>query len=205
MGANQINTQQAKLKPANAAFYGACVWIAFVGVCLAVLFLEPELVDPQRIRRLFAGNLEEGLLAYFVISTLRGFTLVPSTPIVLAGMLAFPPVHLWLVNQLAVYTSSAIVYFMARCLRSDEFFRARYPERIERLTALLQRRELPVIGFWGAAPFVPSDLIVYVCSVLRISLWKTLVGISIGEGIICAFYIFGGAASIGAALRFFSD
>ncbi len=174
-------------------FFGLYLWLALVTVSLFLYFFEPELFDPQHIRGYFSANLESGLLLYFVISTLRGFTLIPSTPLVLTGVLIFPPLHLFLVNQLAVYTSSAIVYFLARYFRFDHYFHEHYPEKIARLTRLLRERELPVISLWGFAPVVPSDMIVYVCSVLRINIWKTLIGISIGEGVICAIYIFGGA------------
>ena len=61
-----------------------------------------------------------------------------------------------------------------------------------------------MISTWGFLPFVPSDMIVYVCSVLRVSVWKTLFGISIGEGVICAIYIFGGAYSLNAILQYFA-
>lgn len=191
----------AKPSTSSLNYFGLCAWTSLVAFCLCLYFFRPDLFDPRRLRAFFAGNLEAGLLVYFVISTLRGFTLIPLTPIVLAGVLVFPPVELWLVNQLGVCTSSAIVYGMARYVRTDVYFHARYPLQIERLTALLRKRELPVIGVWGAAPFMPSDMIVYVCGVLRISLWKTLLGISIGEGLICTLYIFGGALSLSSIYR----
>jgi uncharacterized membrane protein YdjX (TVP38/TMEM64 family) len=137
------------------------------------------------------------------VSTLRGFTLIPSTPIVFAGILVFPPAPLFLVNLLAVYTSSAIVYYMARAVKFDNYFHAEYPNQINKLTALLKNRELPVISLWGFAPMVPTDMIVYVCSVLRISVIKTLLGVSIGEGIICAIYIFGGSFTLNSLLEYF--
>ncbi|HBN14572.1 MAG: TVP38/TMEM64 family protein, partial [Gammaproteobacteria bacterium] len=115
-----------------------------------------------------------------------------------------PPLPLWLVNQLAVYTSSAIVYYMARHLRFDRYFHAHYPKQVAQLSGLLKKAELTVISTWGFLPFVPSDMIVYVCSVLRVSVWKTLFGISIGEGVICAIYIFGGAYSLNAILQYFA-
>jgi len=174
-------------------FFGLYLWLLVIGVCLSLYFFRPDLFEPQRIRGFFNANLVPGLCIYFVVSTLRGFTLIPSTPIVLAGILVFPPLPLFLVNQLAVYSSSAIVYYMARYLRFDHFFHEHYDEQVKTLTRLLHRRELPVIAAWGFTPFVPSDLIVYVCGVLRINVVKTLVGISIGEGVICALYIFGGA------------
>jgi uncharacterized membrane protein YdjX (TVP38/TMEM64 family) len=160
------------------------------------------LFAPQNIRHFFSANLTEGLFVYFVISTLRGFTLIPSTPIVLAGVLVFPPWHLFLVNQLAVYSSSAIVFFMARHFRFDHYFHKHYPRQVGKLSILLRKRELTVISLWGFAPFVPSDMIVYVCSVLRIRLWKTLLGVSIGEGAICFIYIFGGSAGLSALLNY---
>lgn len=177
-------------------FFGLYLWLGIIAIGLSLFFFRPELFEPERLRQFFDRNLAGGLLVYFIISTLRGFTLIPSTPIVLAGVLVFPPWHLWLVNQLAVYTSSAIVYYMARYVRFDRYFHEHYEPQIKRLTRLLHRKELPVIAAWGFFPVVPSDMIVYVCSVLRISVVKTLIGISIGEGVICALYIFGGAAGL---------
>lgn len=189
-----MTLNKEKLETSN--LFGLYLWLALITVCLSLYFLRPDLFEPSRIRLFFSDNLGWGLFGYFVISTLRGFTLIPSTPIVLAGVLVFPPWPLFLVNQLAVYSSSAIVYGMARYFRFDHFFHSRYPRQIESLTRLLQGRQLPVISIWGFFPVVPTDMIVYVCSVLRISVWKTLLGVSIGEGVICAIYIFGGAMSL---------
>lgn len=187
-------------KPETLNHSGLFLWLGLVTICLSLYFLYPDFFSPQYLRQFFTGHLAEGLTLYFIISTLRGFTLIPSTPLVLAGVLVFPPWPLFLVNQAAVYTSSAIVYYMARYVRFDHFFQTHYEKQTVRLMALLHRRELPVIAIWGFAPMVPSDMIVYVCSVLRISVVKTLIGISIGEGAICALYIFAGAYSLNAIL-----
>tara|TARA_R110002110_G_scaffold95455_1_gene246589 strand:+ start:150948 stop:151547 length:600 start_codon:yes stop_codon:yes gene_type:complete len=185
-------------------FFGLYTWLIVITVCLSFYFLRPELFEPQRLRAFFDANLLSGLTIYFIISTLRGFTLIPSTPIVLAGILVFPPLPLFLVNQLAVYSSSAIVYYMASYLRFDRFFHEHYDRQVKQLTRLLHKKEMPVIAAWGFTPFVPSDLIVYVCGVLRISVVKTLIGISIGEGVICAIYIFGGSYSLDAMIDYFA-
>ncbi len=178
-------------------------WGAIVALSLSVYFLNPEWFAPRALRQFFNDNLAVSLFLYFVVSTLRGFTLIPSTPFVLAGVLVFPPLPLFLVNQVAVYTSSAIVYLMARQVRFDQYFHERYPRQVERLTWLLHKRELVVSSIWGFAPFVPTDMIVYVCSILRIKLWKTLLGASIGEGVICAIYIFGGSRGLDLLLASF--
>lgn len=182
--------------------FGLYLWLGLIVVCLSLYTFRPELFEPERIRSSFSANLVIGLLIYFIISTLRGLTLIPSTPIVLAGILMFPAWPLFLVNQAAVYSSSALLYLMTRSMHFDTFFYTHYPRQVERLTAMLRKRELPVISAWGFAPFIPTDLIVCICSVLRIDMWKTLLGVSIGEGIICAIYIFGGAASLSALLNY---
>jgi uncharacterized membrane protein YdjX (TVP38/TMEM64 family) len=182
--------------------FGLYVWIVIIVSCLGLYSLRPDLFEPARIRLFFSDNLYSGLAVYFVISTLRGATLIPSTPFVFAGILVFPPLPLFLVNQAAVYSSSALLYYLTKSMRFDNFFFTHYPVHVERLILLLRKRELPVISLWGFAPFIPTDMIVCICSVLRISVWKTLMGVSIGEGIICAIYIFGGSASLSALMQY---
>jgi len=182
--------------------FGLYVWLALIASSLSLFFFMPELFEPQSIRQFFTDNLFSGLLVYFIISTVRGFTLIPLTPIVLAGVLVFPPWPLFLVNQAGVYTSSAILYYMTRYMRFDNFFFTHYPQQVEKLILLLRKRELQVISLWGFAPFIPTDMIICICSVLRISVFKTLLGVSIGEGIICAVYIFGGSAGLAALLNY---
>lgn len=191
--------EKEKLESVN--FFGLYTWLALIAVCLSLYFFRPDLFAPENIGQLFSDNLGTGLAIYLLISTLRGFTLIPSTPLVLAGILIFPALPLFLVNQVAVLTSSAIVYYMARHVRFDHYFHEHYPRQVEKLTHLLHKREVAVVSLWGFAPMVPSDMIVYVCSVLRVKLWKTLFGISIGEGVICAIYIFGGAAGLRVLLE----
>jgi uncharacterized membrane protein YdjX (TVP38/TMEM64 family) len=182
--------------------FGLYLWLALIASSLSLFFFMPELFEPQSIRQFLTDNLFSGLLVYFIISTLRGFTLIPLTPIVLAGVLVFPPWPLFLVNQAGVYASSAILYFMTRYMRFDNFFFTHYPQQVEKLILLLRKRELPVISLWGFAPFIPTDMIICICSVLRISVFKTLLGVSIGEGVICAVYIFGGSAGLAALLNY---
>jgi uncharacterized membrane protein YdjX (TVP38/TMEM64 family) len=57
---------------------------------------------------------------------------------------------------------------------------------------LINRYELPIIIAWSFFPLAPTDLICYVCGVPRVRFWKFLLGVTIGEGAICAIYIYGG-------------
>lgn len=177
-------------------FLGIYAWLSLIALCLLLYFLNPELFAPDHIRRFFSANLYGGLALYFVLSCMRGFTLIPLTPLLVAGILVFPAWPLFIVNLAGIWVSSAIIYYLARHLRFDHFFSKHYPQQIERLTRLLHQREFPVILLWSFMPVTPTDLIVYVCSTLRVSAFKSLLGITLGEAVICALYIFGGEAGL---------
>ena len=61
---------------------------------------------------------------------------------------------------------------------------------LQRMRELLRRRELPIVIGWSFFPLAPTDLICYVCGSLGVDVRKMLAGILVGEGIICALYIF---------------
>jgi uncharacterized membrane protein YdjX (TVP38/TMEM64 family) len=178
-------------------YLGLYLWVALIGVCLPLYYFFPDVFSPDNIRQFFDTNLYAGLAVYLLFASLRGFTMIPLTPLLFAGILVFPPLPFLLVNMVGIVVSSAFVYYLARYFRFDQFFDKHYPTQIAKLTGLLQNRELPVIFLWSFAPVFPTDLIVYVCSVLRISITKTLGGVLAGETIICAIYIYGGVAGLG--------
>ena len=130
--------------------------------------------------------------AYLVLGCIRGFTLVPATSLVLAGMLVLPPGPLYVLTIAGIVVSSAAVYYFAEAMRFDEFFERRYARQVAQLRGLLRRRELPIVILWSFFPLAPTDVVCYVCGALKVDLKKCLLGVVIGEGAICAIYIFMG-------------
>jgi uncharacterized membrane protein YdjX (TVP38/TMEM64 family) len=139
-----------------------------------------------------AGGPAVGYALFLALGALRGFTLVPSTTLVLAALPFFPPWPLFAATLVGIAISSTSIYYFSAALKLDRRLAAKYPEKVARLTDLLNRYELPVIVGWSFFPLVPTDLICYVCGVLRVRFWTFLIGVTIGEGAICAVYIFGG-------------
>ena len=168
------------------------LWLLLAFIIMGSYLVNPELFQPANIRQIFSGNLFLAAVIYLVLGTLRGLTLVPLTPLVLAGVLVFPPVILFIINAVAIVTSSTIVYYWGCYLGFDQYFAQKYPEQLDRLSRSLRKKELLVSTLWSFFPLVPTDLICYASAVLRVRLWKCLVGVSIGENVICAAYIFGG-------------
>ena len=178
------------------SYLGFYFWVAFVALCLVLYMLNPDVFTPDNIQGWFGENLWLGLLIYVVLFCIRAFTLIPHTPLLVTGILVFPPVPLFFANLIGINGTVAIIYFLSRKLHFDRYFDTHYPAQIEKLSRLLRRWELPVITFWSFALVLPTDVIVYVCSVLRIKPVKCFIGVSIGEGVISALYIFGAAVGI---------
>jgi len=129
---------------------------------------------------------------YLALGAVRGFTLVPSTTLVLAAVPFMAPGPLLACTLAGIMISSASIYYFSAALRIDERVARKHPAQMARLTDLVNRYELPIIIGWSFFPLVPTDLICYVCGVLRVRFWKFLIGVTIGEGAICAIYIYGG-------------
>jgi len=109
-------------------------------------------------------------LIYFILGTLRGFTLLPSTPMVLAGILILPAWPLFLINLACVFSSSSIVYYWGKYLEFDKYFEKKYPKQLHELQSALKGKEIPVITLWSFFPFVPTDLICYTSEIMQIKI-----------------------------------
>lgn len=181
-------------------YLGLYFWAAFVTACLFVYYLNPDMFTPERVRGWFGDNLYLGLVIYVVLFWLRAFTFIPHTPLLVAAILVFPPLPLFFANLLGINGTIAIIYFLSRKLHFDRYFDTHYPEQIAKLKRLMHKWEFPVIVFWSFALVLPTDVIVYVCSVLRVKAIKAFVGVSLGEGFISGIYIFAGAAGVNWAL-----
>jgi len=130
--------------------------------------------------------------ALIALGAVRGFTLVPSTTLVLAALPFVPPGPLLACTLIGIAISSSSIYSCSAALRIDERVAKKHPAKMARLTDLVNRYEMPIIIGWSFFPLVPTDLICYVCGVLRVRFWKFLIGVTLGEGAICAIYIYGG-------------
>ncbi len=165
-------------------------WLVFVAVALGLYLTHRETLDVEVIRALVNENRAVVIPVYLMILSLLGLTFIPSTPFAIGAVLLFSPHHAYLINLVGILTSSIIVYHFARFLGLGAAFESRYPRQTVRVREALDHKELPIIVAWSFFPLVPTDLIIYVASSLRIPLWKCLLGVLMGEGTLNALYIF---------------
>ena len=165
------------------------VWLLGAAAALYVYFFHREVLED-----LLSGAATTSLLAagalYLVLGCLRGFTLVPATSLVLLGIVFFEPWPLFLLTLVGILASSACVYYFAEALHLDEILKRKHEKRMRQLHGLLERRGLPIVISWSFFPLLPTDAVCYLAGVVRMRVSKMLLGVAIGEGAICAIYIF---------------
>ena len=166
-----------------------CLWLILVTGVIITYLLFPEKISPSFMEEVVIDHPLEILVIYYLILSFKGLTFIPATPFLLAGILLFNPVELFIINMAGIMTSSTIVYYFSKYLEFDVHFETKHSKYTHLIRDKLLDRELPIIVLWSFLPPVPTDLIVYVASTLRINFFKCLIGVFNGEAIINAFCI----------------
>lgn len=166
------------------------IWMSVILASLVLYTVNKDLFDISFLKVYVNDHRALVYFIYLIILTFIGLTFIPSTPFAVAGVLLFPPLEAYLINLAGILSSSVVVYYFTRYLRLDAWLESKYPVQIEKLKKALHRKELPIIAGWSFFPVVPTDLIIYVSSTLKIPFWKCALGIVIGEGTLNALYIF---------------
>jgi uncharacterized membrane protein YdjX (TVP38/TMEM64 family) len=148
--------------------------------------VEVELEDALSVTAIAAA------FVYLFLGSIRAFTLIPATFLIFVALPFFKPIPLFALTLLGILISSASIYWFSEALKLDELFERKHKARVAQMKGVLRRNEMAIIIGWAFFPLTPTDLICYVCGVLRVDFRKFLVGILIGEGSICAMYIFMG-------------
>ena len=169
-------------------------WLA-VTLTLGALYAQrPDLIEPANL----VGALRQAgpfvLLAYVALSVLRPVTLVPSTALILVGTLLFPERYglVFVVSLACIVASAALIYYFFDFLGLAELFERRHAARVRWLGEQVRARGFWIVAGWSAFPFVPTDVICYVAGSLRMPVGKYLLGVTLGEIPIVAFYVAGG-------------
>ncbi|HDZ41187.1 MAG TPA: TVP38/TMEM64 family protein [Bacteroidetes bacterium] len=178
---------KVKRKIRKKTFY---LWLVIIAILLALYFINKDWFDISFLQRFVDDNKFLVITIYLLILTLIGLTFIPSTPFAMAGLLLFPALETFIINMIGIISSTAIVYYFTRFLGLDKWIELKFPKQIEKTRKALSNKELPIIIGWSFFPIVPTDLIIYVGSSLRISYLKSVTGVLIGEGALNALYIF---------------
>lgn len=169
------------------------VWLAVLIAGLLAFFIYPQEFTGQRIA-MFLERFHGWIwLVYFAMSALRGFTLLPSTPLVIAGTLLFPtqPYAVLGVSLAAILLSSTMIYFFSEYLGFAEYFESHKPQLTHKIKARLEHPlGMVFVAAWAFFPLVPTDLVCYLAGTTKMNYAKFISAVIVGEALLCSFYIF---------------
>lgn len=173
----------------------ALIWLLLALGILGWLLLNPGSLNANTLAGLLKQSGEYFLVLYIIVSFLRGFTLLPSTPFVLAGALLLPGNNhaVMLISMAGILLSSAIIYYMSGMLGFDAFFEKKFPQKIDFLRRKInQPKGVFFVMLWSFFPVVPTDLICYVAGTTKMHFGRFLLAVFIGELPIVMAYAWAG-------------
>ena len=173
------------------------LWLVVAACSLYAFFFHRDALQ-RELGQATSWSSIAGAGLYLFFGCLRGFSFIPSTALVLLSIPFFPPVTHFLLTLVNIVVSATSIYYFSGALHLEELLARRHQHRMATLTAWLQRYGLPVIVAWSFFPLTPTDLITYACGILRVNVAKCLLGVAIGQGAICAIYIFLGDQALRA-------
>ena len=172
-----------------------CVWAAAIIVALGFYLSDPETFGPQQIAARLREFETAALAVYLGVSVIRGLTLLPSTPLVLAGVLLFPN-QPWLVLAISlfgIFASSAMIYWLSDVLGIAGYFEHKKPRHVAKIRTRLEHPAgLLFVMAWAFFPLVPTDAVCYVAGSMRMNFPRFILAIFVGELILCSIYVFSG-------------
>lgn len=176
----------------------ASAGVAWLAIAAAALYVYMVHRPWLRVQLGAALNQPPALAAAVVVilGALRGFTLIPATVLVFAAMPFLPPTRLLAAILAGIICASATIYAFSGTLGLVERAERRDPRRIAALRQWLNRYQFPVIVVWSFFPLAPTDLMCALCGSLRVNFFPFLAAVTLGEGTICALYIFGADSAL---------
>ncbi len=181
---NFVTTFRNKTK-----FLLAGVWLLIFLVSLYLYFFQSSFISSKFVS-IFTSSAILGYAVYLIFSCLRGFTLIPVTYFIFVGIVLIPPWPLYIMAMIGVLVSSTCVYYFSEYLNFDEYFETKYKSQIDKIKNVIAKNELPIVVTWSFMPFLPTDVMCYVCGTLDIDVRKFLFGVMLGEGVSIAVYVF---------------
>lgn len=162
---------------------------------MSIYIIYPESFTPKVISAFLEDNESNIWLWYIIISIVRAIFFVPSTVLVLTGVILFPnePWAVFFVSMLGIITGASLIYFGAEWLRPEALYKKKsLATKMETIHNKMERFGPLIILIWAFIPVVPTDLICYISGTIKLSYWKFILALTIGEAVLVSAYVFAG-------------
>lgn len=185
------------LKFGKKVFY--IFWGLLIVYLLLLYLLNPEIVTPHYVITFMQSFGGEVMIVYIVLTLIRGFFLIPSTPFVLTGGMLFSD-ELFLVlaiSMAGIVASATMLYYFSDILGFSDYLEKRHPDNMNKWKNRLgSPKAMLFVIAWSFFPLAPTDLICYVAGIVKMPYKLMITGVFLGELVLNVFYIYFAASII---------
>lgn len=170
-------------------------WATLIIAAIVFYISDPSKFSAANIASFISAFQTEIWLVYLAMSAVRGLTLLPSTPLVLAGTFLYPdrPWLVLLISMAGILISSSMIYYFSETLGFAEYFERKKPDAVARIRHRLEHPSgLTFVALWAFFPLVPTDAVCYVAGTIKMNFPKFICAVFIGELALCSVYVFTG-------------
>ena len=173
-------------------------WIVLILIAVTLFLIYPNSFTAESLKTILNDNSSLILLAFIVLSCIRALFFLPSTLFVLMGTVLYPdePVFVLIVSMIGILIGASLVYKAASILTPEQLFRGRNLTRMEGVRSKMEKYGFSIVLLWSFFPAVPTDLICYVAGTIKMSFWKFILAVFLGEIILVSIYIWSGKSII---------
>jgi len=176
---------------------GQILWIGTIAAGVISYIAVPQLFTGENIAAFLLRFQSIIWLIYIAFSVFRGLTLLPSTPLVIAGTLLFPQQSflVLIVSIIGILLSSSMIYFFSEYLGFSDYFENHKPRLTHKIKARLEHPSgFAFVALWAFFPLVPTDLVCYLAGTTKMNYVEFIIAVFVGELVLCSFYIYFGGA-----------
>ncbi len=165
----------------KALFY---LFVLFNIALLIYVYLKGDFLDFEALKAyLSEQNFFVSYLVFVAILIVRGLTLLPGTPFLLAGIYLFTIPQVFIAIQIAIICYCVIIYHFSKSMNF------KIPEKILSYEEKIKTKEIPIIFSLCFIPGVSINVLVYFLSIINIKLKNILIGVLAGTSITSLIYI----------------
>jgi len=160
------------------------VWLLAAVAAVAYGLLNPGFFTQESMVRVMERWGSWAFGGFVAVSLLRGFLLVPSTPVIVAGSILFPTslASVFFVSIVGIVIAASALYHMPALGGYDALLERRHPQRVGRLKRqLVKPRAFWFVVAWSAFPLVPTDVICYAAGLVQMSYRRMIFAMLLGE------------------------
>ena len=160
------------------------LWLVLFSCTLIMFIIQPDIFSRNNLIWLIQRFNTHILFIYILICAVRGLLLLPSTPFVLAGVFLFPSqeILIMIISLSCILLSAAFIFYFSKFIALDEFFKRKYPDKIQYLSRKINHPYgVLFVVLWAFFPLVPTDLMCYVAGTIKMDFRKFILAIFIGE------------------------